>query len=92
MFFSPKAWQERGLKNIQKTSTRKVRKNVKKVVKNDAPKSDIFWFFGVWGPRRPRVVPEIPPSTLQGEILLKIVQKWCAKLYFYDVFIGLVSD
>ena len=39
VFFSPKTWQERGLKNIQKTITRKVKKNDKKVVKKDVPKS-----------------------------------------------------
>ena len=60
MFFSPKAWQERGLKNIQKTSTRKVRKNVKKVVQKDVPKSDLFVIFLDLGPKAPQGAPKDP--------------------------------
>ena len=79
VLLSSKTWQERGLKNIQKTITRKVRKCVKKVVKKSVPKSCFFWYFWIWGRRRPRVLPRTPPITLQGQILSKIVQKWWAK-------------
>ena len=37
VFFSPKTWPERGVKNTQKTITGKVRTNYKKVVKKDVP-------------------------------------------------------
>ena len=77
--FSPKTWQERGVNNTQKTITRKVRVHVEKLVKNEVPKSDSFDFFGVSGRRRPRVVPRIPKSTVQGEKILKIVYERCAQ-------------
>ena len=60
MFFSPKALQERGLKNIQKTSTRKVRTNVKKVVQKDVSKSDRFALFLDLGPKAPQGAPKDP--------------------------------
>jgi hypothetical protein len=47
------------------------------------PRKEIFlWFFGVWGQRRPRVVPKIPPSPFQGLFLLKFVQKRVSGIVF----------
>ena len=60
MIFSPKTWFERGVKNTQKTITRKVRKHVKKVVKKDVPKSDLFVIFLDLGPKAPQGGPKDP--------------------------------
>ena len=82
VFFSPKTWQETGLKNIQKTITRKVRKNVKKVVEKDVPKSDGFLFFCGLGQKAPQGGPKDPPGTLQGQMLSEIISKTISKTVF----------
>jgi hypothetical protein len=66
VFFSPKTWQETGLKNIHKTITRKVRKNDKNVVKKDVPKSGFFWFFWDLGPKAPQGAPKEFPEHPSG--------------------------
>ena len=72
-FFSSKTWQERGLKNIQKTSTRKVRKNVKKVVQKDVPKSDVFLVFLGSGAKG---APGWSQGSLQAPSKVKFDWKW----------------
>ena len=75
------------MKNIQKTITRKVRKNDKKVVKNDVPQSGFFWFF--WGlePKAPQGAPkeppEHPPRSNVVENCTKMVRKIVFLLCFY---------
>ena len=60
MLFPSKTWLERGVKNTQKTITRKVRKNDQKVVKKDVPKSDFVWLFWGLGPKAPQGGPKDP--------------------------------
>ena len=62
MLLSSKTWQERGLKNIQKTRIRKVRKCVKKVVKKSVPKSAVFFIFLDLGPKAPQGASKDPPD------------------------------
>jgi len=51
VFLSPKTWQERGLKNIQKTITWKVRKMWKRLPKRTSRKVIFLLFFWGLGPK-----------------------------------------
>ena len=85
MLLSSKTWQERRLKNIQKTTTRKVTKYDKNVIKKDVPKSVFFLIFWGLGPKAPQDGPKDSPEHHPKSNFVEKCIKMVCKILFISM-------